>query len=385
VFVGVLGGSIAASTPVPAGADAVATAQAKAAAIEASLAAAQNEMSALGQKYDSARAQLSQVTASIVTTKAAIAAKRHQVAHDESVLQKDAVANYITDGGAVTDNPLFSHNEQTLGAATEYNQIASGDINEAVANLETAKQRLSAQQAQLTAQHAQAQQEVATEQAAVAANQQVENAQSAALSQENAQVAVLVQQREQAALAQAAQAAQAKIAAAITLQNQRAAAEQTTTASASPSSGVAPSGTGQITPPSGSTSAPVPYIPVPVAAGATGAVDAAKSQLGVPYVWGGESPGVGFDCSGLVQWAWGQAGVRLPRTSGEQFEATTPVSIADLEPGDLLFYGPDGADHVAMYVGGGMMIEAPETGEVVHLTPLRLGGYGESFAGAGRP
>ena len=114
-------------------------------------------------------------------------------------------------------------------------------------------------------------------------------------------------------------------------------------------------------------------------------MSAAETQLGVPYVWGGESPGAGFDCSGLVQWAWRQAGVSLPRTSGAQFAASTPVSIADLEPGDLLFYGPSGSDHVAMYVGGGMMIEAPETGEVVHITPLRLSGYGESFAGAGRP
>ncbi len=122
-----------------------------------------------------------------------------------------------------------------------------------------------------------------------------------------------------------------------------------------------------------------------MAPGGVGAVSAAETQLGVPYVWGGESPGAGFDCSGLVQWAWRQAGVSLPRTSGAQFAASTPVSIADLEPGDLLFYGPSGSDHVAMYVGGGMMIEAPETGEVVHITPLRLGGYGESFAGAGRP
>jgi cell wall-associated NlpC family hydrolase len=64
--------------------------------------------------------------------------------------------------------------------------------------------------------------------------------------------------------------------------------------------------------------------------------------------------------------------------------------VADLEPGDLLFYGPDGDDHVAMYVGGGDMIEAPETGQTVHITPIRLStdpstDYGEAFAGAGRP
>jgi cell wall-associated NlpC family hydrolase len=382
VVVGVCVAGLAGNLATPAGADTVASAQAKAAAIEARLLAAQNEMSALGQKYDAARTQLSQVNSDIVATKGAIAVKQKQVAHNQRILAKDAVASYISGGAAATNNPLFSHDEQTLGAASEYNQIASGDINEAVANLETAKKQLSAQQAQLTAQQTQAQNEVATEQAAVAANQQLENSQSAALSAANAEVASLVQQEQQAALAEAARVAQAKVAAAVTAQNQRIAAARAS-ASVTPPSRGAGSGAGSSGP---SRGAPVaPYVPVPVAAGATGAIAAAKSQLGVPYVWGGESPGVGFDCSGLVQWAWGQAGVRLPRTSGEQFGATTPVSIADLEPGDLLFYGPDGSDHVAMYVGGGMMIEAPQTGEVVHLTPLRLGGYGESFAGAGRP
>jgi peptidoglycan DL-endopeptidase CwlO len=111
------------------------------------------------------------------------------------------------------------------------------------------------------------------------------------------------------------------------------------------------------------------------------AVAAAEHEIGVPYVWGGETPGVGFDCSGLVQWSWAQAGVSLPRTSGAQYAATTQIPLADIEPGDLLFYGPDGADHVAMYVGGGEMIEAPETGEVVHITGVRTG---DDFAGVGR-
>jgi cell wall-associated NlpC family hydrolase len=118
-----------------------------------------------------------------------------------------------------------------------------------------------------------------------------------------------------------------------------------------------------------------------VPAGVGGAIQAAETQIGVPYVWGGETPGVGFDCSGLVQWAFAQAGISLPRTSGAQFGATTQIPLADIEPGDLLFYGPDGSDHVAIYIGGGEMIEAPETGESVHITGVRTGG---EFAGVGR-
>ena len=97
--------------------------------------------------------------------------------------------------------------------------------------------------------------------------------------------------------------------------------------------------------------------PPPTAPGGAGAVQAAESQIGVPYVWGGESPkgsaSPGFDCSGLTAWSWGQVGVGLPHYSGAQMSDSTPVPVSDLQPGDLLFYGPGGSDHVAMYVGGG--------------------------------
>jgi len=110
------------------------------------------------------------------------------------------------------------------------------------------------------------------------------------------------------------------------------------------------------------------------------AVRAALSYLGVQYVWGGASRS-GVDCSGLVMLAWEAAGVDLPHYSGAQYEDTVHIPLSDIQPGDLLFYGYDGDEHVAMYVGNGIMIEAPYTGAVVHLTPIRTG-YG--FAGVGR-
>ncbi len=120
------------------------------------------------------------------------------------------------------------------------------------------------------------------------------------------------------------------------------------------------------------------------------AVQAAESQLGVPYVWGGEQAGVGFDCSGLVQWAWAQAGVSIPRTTETQWPSLPHVSLGALEPGDLLFYfnldGDSQVDHVVMYVGSGpygsdTVIQAPFTGSTVQFAPLFTSG----LIGAGRP
>jgi len=75
------------------------------------------------------------------------------------------------------------------------------------------------------------------------------------------------------------------------------------------------------------------------------AVRYAKSQIGVPYVWGGETPGRGFDCSGLVQWAWARAGIAIPRTTETQWPDMIHVTLTELQPGDLLFYFNLDGDH----------------------------------------
>lgn len=106
------------------------------------------------------------------------------------------------------------------------------------------------------------------------------------------------------------------------------------------------------------------------------AVDNEMSQLGVPYVWGGETPGVDFDCSGLVQYAYREAGVSLPRVAQDQYDAGPSVPPgATVEPGDLVFFGSgvDEVEHVGMYVGDGLMIDAPHTGAVVRFD--RVAGF----------
>jgi cell wall-associated NlpC family hydrolase len=112
-----------------------------------------------------------------------------------------------------------------------------------------------------------------------------------------------------------------------------------------------------------------------------GAAGAAMSQLGTPYVWGGGSPG-GFDCSGLVMWAYAQVGVSLPHSSYGQYGAGVPVSRDQLQAGDLVFF--DGLGHVGIYIGGDQFVHAPHTGDVVKISSLSEGWYSSTYVGARR-
>jgi cell wall-associated NlpC family hydrolase len=104
-------------------------------------------------------------------------------------------------------------------------------------------------------------------------------------------------------------------------------------------------------------------------------VACALALLGTPYVWGGESRS-GFDCSGLVQWVYSRAGVRLPRVAQDQFDAGPAIPPGSpVVPGDLVFFGTSAHDveHVGMFVGDGLMVDAPHTGAVVRLD--RIAGF----------
>jgi peptidoglycan DL-endopeptidase CwlO len=95
------------------------------------------------------------------------------------------------------------------------------------------------------------------------------------------------------------------------------------------------------------------------------AVALAKEQLGKPYVWGAESPAVGFECSGLVQYTFKQLGIDLPRVSRDQARAgRTVASLAEARPGDLIAFGSP-VDHIGIYAGNNKMVVAPHSGDVV--------------------
>jgi cell wall-associated NlpC family hydrolase len=134
--------------------------------------------------------------------------------------------------------------------------------------------------------------------------------------------------------------------------------------------------------PDGSTDATVtttaaPTEPLP--AGHPDAATIALRYLGVPYLWGGESP-KGFDCSGLVAYVYAQLGITLPHYAAAQYQLGVAVPRDLLQPGDLVFF--DGLDHVGIYIGGGQFVHAPHTGDVVKITTLAA--YGGSYVGARR-
>ena len=107
-------------------------------------------------------------------------------------------------------------------------------------------------------------------------------------------------------------------------------------------------------------------------------------MVGAPYRWGGTTP-EGFDCSGLVQYAYSNAGLRLPRTAADQMKAVTPLTLENAQAGDLLFFRDGGrTSHVAIYLGEGRFVHAPSTGNSVSLHSFSNTYWRMRFARAGR-
>jgi peptidoglycan DL-endopeptidase CwlO len=166
----------------------------------------------------------------------------------------------------------------------------------------------------------------------------------------------------------------------------RAAAARSVAASSSSSGGSTSSSGGS----SSSASAPEPTVGVAAATpeGTTvappsthgGVVGIAMQYLGVPYRWGGSSPS-GFDCSGFVMYVFAQIGVSLPHSTYAMYAMGTPVSMGQLQPGDLVFF--NGLGHMGIYIGGGQFIHSPHTGDVVKISSMS-GYYASAFVGARR-
>jgi len=322
----------------PASATNIADQKAKAATLLSQIQRINSRVGLLGQRYDEALVKLHRMNNEIANTKNVVAQIENSVAKGNNQLRMDAIFAYVTSGSAQSTNPLFTTNATQIGSTKVYSELAQGNINTTLAGLKNYRIHLTSERALLKQQDQQAADTARQAASAFHDAKLLDASLQRALGQVKGQIANFIQQ------AQAAQAAQS----ASTLQN-------------------ATSSVGFPAPP------PNPRAAI--------AIKTALSYIGVPYVWGGASR-AGVDCSGLIMLAYAAAGIFFPHYSGAQFADTVRVPLVDLQPGDLLFYGYNGDEHVSMYLGKGEMIEAPYTGSYVHITPVRLG-YG--FAGAGRP
>ncbi len=324
----------------PVAADSLSNARGNAAQIASEIQQEAARVDLLSQQYEAAQAKVQQLDSQVQQIHNTIASDQAKVQSDQANLRREAIQAYTSSGSDPELESLFAPSGQTAAIANEYRTVANGNITNAIDVLDTAQKTLANQQQQLQAAQAQAQAALNS----VASNRQAAvqavAKQESTLSGLKGQIASLVQQQQAA---------------------QHAAEHASFVSRASASASLAN---------------------LPAAGGASGAVRAAESQIGVPYRWGGEQPGVGFDCSGLTQWSWRQAGVGIPRTAQAQYDAIPHVSLGNLEPGDLVFWGQGtgGIYHVAMYVGNGEVIQAPQTGERVQIDPIWGGPVG-----AGRP
>jgi peptidoglycan DL-endopeptidase CwlO len=358
--------SVAAASP-----PSIATLRARVARLVTALANQERTNEALSQHFDEIQGRLTTLDGRLRTTSRRLGQLRAKTAATGRRLQGDAVNAYIFSSNSAHAVALFSQDVAQTAATGVYEKAIIGDVTATEIAYENQVSVVTADQQNLRAQRS----------AVAHATQEAEAVRVEhhnLLVRTNHEIASMGRELRHLVLEAAIQAARAAAAA----DNQE---------GAFGSSGVA----GQLGGAAG-TILSLRGFSGSIAGSASGnaagmrAFSAAKSQIGVPYVWGGESPGSGFDCSGLTQWAWGQAGVAIPRTAAEQYAALPHVSLTALQPGDLLFYynldGDNQVDHVVMYGGSGpygsqTTIAADQTGTTIQLQPAFT--YG--LIGAARP
>lgn len=346
---------VAALTPAIAHADKLSVKRAQAAQVEARVNKLSEELDHLNELVKYRESQLAQARANSRRAHKELVSVQKSFDHAQSALIQRSVAIY-TSGSAGSKIMQFAESGTLSGLLDRIQTISSinASDNQLVARLETLKVRLASKRARMAqiekSQLRRAKQVLASRNAMASKTA----AQRAILNSVTAEVRKLVAARKAAALAEARVQAAAQAAA---VRNQQPEARS------APSPFSAPA----LAPPSASGSA-------------SEAAGIALRYLGVPYVWGGSTPS-GFDCSGLVMFAFAQVGMSLPHSSYALYNIGTRISKSDLQRGDLVFFS--GLGHVGIYLGGNTMVHAPHSGSVVNIASLD-GWYESSYVGAVR-
>ena len=371
-------------------ADSVGTEKQKVDQAAAQLDDLQNRLGQLDEDYNAAQDKKDQLDQEIADSQAKIAQQQARLDQLAGVLGDIAVDKYVT-GSALDLSPLFS-NAAAYSDAEQKDSLSrlaldngAGSTDEMLALAED----LAKEQATLNHKQQQLADLVNTLNSKLAEAQQLEGEYEQKLASAQADLGAAIDQERE-------RRAEAAAAAELAKQRQQAADAAAAAAANSKSSVAAPRGGGTGgSNNGGGTPAPDTSsgggdgggggggggISAPPVSSVAGIADnAAMGQLGVPYRFAAESPGVAFDCSGLTKYAWGQAGVYLPHQSGAQYGSIPHITQDQIQPGDLIFYkSPIG--HVAIYIGGGSMIHAPRSGDVVKIAAVNWA----AVVGIGRP
>jgi cell wall-associated NlpC family hydrolase len=346
----------------PAHGDPIADKRAEAAALQDEIDANGAQIGALSEQYNGAQYRLEQAQATIAAAQLQAEAARAEVARIKTLLNERANALYRGVGQEGLVGFDVSNATEVI-SRSKYNSLAAEHDTMLVEELERAERALRDQQAQAEQAQAEAREEQNEIRKARARVEAANARQQELLSQVEGEIAQLVAEeqarREAAALAEAQQRFAAAAAEA-----EAASSTPTTAPSGGGSSGGGTTSGGGA--PRGGGS-PAPSGPPPAVSGGAGtAIEYARAQLGKPYCYAGAGPSC-FDCSGLTMRAWGAAGVSMPHYSGAQYTRFPKVPLNAMQPGDLVFWGPNGSQHVGLYIGGGQMIAAPHTGAFVRI------------------
>jgi cell wall-associated NlpC family hydrolase len=354
-------------------ADPLADKRAEAARIREQLEEQGEKVSVLAERSNRAQLKVAEVEGSLAKTAIEVARSDERLQAVRARLATAAVLAYVHGGSNALLGKLARGSGDDMIVRTQYLRVTAADQRRVIGEVRTAKQDYELQKSRL-----QSDQKAAAEAAAVAAS-----ASQAAVEAESAQRAVLGRVTGELGELVAAEQARRE---AEEARNRPApapvlAAEAAPRITEPPRVATQPAVT---QPQSTPTTAAAPRAAaVPTSDKGAIAVAEARKQLGKPYVYGGSGPD-NFDCSGLTAWAWKAAGVRLSHSAYTQYFETTRVPVDAVQPGDLLFFGKDGVEsihHNAIYIGGGDMIEASQTG-----TPIRIRGWrAGDLVGAGRP
>jgi cell wall-associated NlpC family hydrolase len=376
VITSIMVGSVA---PVSASADPVADKKAQAAALAAKINADGHQVEILAEQFNTAQLHATQVARQLADAQQHLASAQATATQERLALHDEAVVAYLHGGVTKAQGPTAASGGADLAVAAGYFRLATASQANALDRFHQAELDLRQQQAALEAAQRDSQAAVANTASRQQAVSQAAAASQATLNQVQGDLVQLVAQQQAAIAAQQQTLAMTQLAAVVPKLTANVPSVAANAALSTPLVGASVSGqvsngviSGQLsvtTPPptsvSTTTKPPVNNAPPPppASSGAGAAVAYARAQLGKPYLWAGAGP-ASFDCSGLTMRAWGAAGVSLPHSAASQYANTAHVPIADLQPGDLVFFG-SGISHVGIYVGGGQMIHAPHSGTVV--------------------